>query len=206
MSSKPQSKLQNTYSSADRDIDDLLSQPNQSDDSFLPPVPPSPKRVKEPIPANRIALLRIIEDESREQRRRQRIRDLGYTALKVIAIVVALLLLSITMWLFFVAFTNTNDNGLGVDFPDHESILVNHAGTVLSGKKMHKHHTLSSLTMTKNNVQPSMPVPDDLNAIRTSITKQIKYQNTNVKLNDISAKPVAKSVITTRAEEASWSK
>lgn len=96
-----------------REFDEILSADrngsaaNMSDEEFLPadgsPGSSPQRRLKEPIPANRAALIRQIEDENRRLRERQRFRELGYQALLVITVVVSLALLTIALWLFYVA-------------------------------------------------------------------------------------------------------
>lgn len=111
-----------TRSPGTREFDEIISADrnsstgNMSDEEFLgtggSPESSSQRRLKEPIPANRAALIRQIEDENRRLRERQRLRELGYHALLVMTIVVGLVLLTISLRLFYVAWRGTGEVSL----------------------------------------------------------------------------------------------
>lgn len=91
----------------ERDFDAVLFSPgSMSSEPFLPDQP-SPGSVREPIPANRIALIRQIEDQNKELRQRRRIRDMGYKVALVISIIGMLYLLTIFFWMLYLAIANT---------------------------------------------------------------------------------------------------
>lgn len=117
-------------SPGDREFDEILSNNtgNMSEEEFLPAGAPrgspSQHHGKEPIPANRAALIRHIETENRQLRERQRLRELGYKALLVISTVVSIALLTIAIWLFYVAWTG-HHAGLTQD----DLCRINHVGS-----------------------------------------------------------------------------
>lgn len=105
----PPSRLSQTFSADDDpELDEIIARAGPSEEEFLAPhtsAPSSPlRRAKEPIPANRMALLRQIEEENLQLRRRQRLRSLGYKAVMVISIVTFLAIASILFWLLYLAF------------------------------------------------------------------------------------------------------
>lgn len=107
----PPSKLHQSMSAEERDFDEILrlDSPTQETSRFLPPSnDPEPplRRAKHPIPANRIALIRQIEEERAELRRRARLRDLGKMAMITLAIVVNLAALVVLFWLLYEAAIN----------------------------------------------------------------------------------------------------
>lgn len=95
----------------ERDFDEILrldSPTHQQETSrFLPPTDdgpePSLRRAKHPIPANRIALIRQIEEERAELRQRARLRNLGKMAMITLAIIVNLAALVVLFWLLYEA-------------------------------------------------------------------------------------------------------
>lgn len=111
-----------TRSPGTREFDEILSADrnsstgNMSEEGFLAtggsPESSPQRRLKEPIPANRAALIRQIEDENRRLRERQRLRELGYHVLLVITIVVGLVLLTISLRLFYVAWRGAGEVSL----------------------------------------------------------------------------------------------
>jgi uncharacterized membrane protein YukC len=101
------SKLKNSISAADEHdqlFDEIMS---MSEDASLTGSPPSPsQKGQAPIPANRIALVRHIEEEQLENRRRQNLREFGYKAIVVISVVIFVALIAIFVWLMYLAMSS----------------------------------------------------------------------------------------------------
>ena len=101
------SKLKNSISAADEHdqlFDEIMS---MSEDASLTGSPPSPsQKGQAPIPANRIALVRHIEEEQMENRKRQNLREFGYKAIVVMSVVIFVALIAIFVWLMYLAMSS----------------------------------------------------------------------------------------------------
>lgn len=96
----PPSKLNQT-TSADDEIDAILA------NTSTPPDSPEVKKGTQPIPANRIALMRRIEEDGREHRRRENFKHFGYQVILVITIAVAVGLFAMLFWMLYLAISST---------------------------------------------------------------------------------------------------
>jgi hypothetical protein len=103
----PRSKLQQSIT-ADQEFDQIL---NMSEEAL--------NSAKEPIPANRIALLRKIEEENDELRNRQRFRDLGYRTVVVLGIMVSFALMAILLWMCHLALRHERNHGHTLYWKNH---------------------------------------------------------------------------------------
>lgn len=104
----PPSRLSQTFAADDDpELDEIIARAGPSEEDFLDPHSTAPsssnQHANAPIPANRMALVRQIEEENRQVRDQQRTRELGFKALVVISIVTILAVASILFWLLYMA-------------------------------------------------------------------------------------------------------
>lgn len=149
----PPSKLKvSVTAESEREIDEILA--TRSDEEFLldsPPPPPSHplSGPAQPIPANRIALLREIELENAELARRHWWREVAQRVLLITALIVTMAIMVIFIWLLYLAVTTSTQEKhrhLHVprvffdtnEVPKYEEELFSGQTFVMMPKKMNK--------------------------------------------------------------------
>lgn len=93
------------------DFSDFLSNRHRSLASLNPDVALLHPPVKQPIPANRQALLREIEEENQELRRRRKIREIGHRVMIVVAIILGVALVGVIGWMAYVGLAGSRLGG-----------------------------------------------------------------------------------------------
>lgn len=149
----PPSKLKvSVTADSEREIDEILA--TRSDEEFLLDSPPPPTHPfsgpEQPIPANRIALLRQIELENAELARRHWWREVAQRVLLITALIVTMAIMAIFIWLLYLAVTTSTQEKQRHyfhvprtffdtnDVPKYEEKLFSGQTFVMMPKKMSK--------------------------------------------------------------------